>query len=460
MINRNLLERSRRIPNMVDELISKNWTKEDPEILIMGTPVAPGNRGVMALGASLVDLCSQTMPGFRTSFLQRHRPWADVGILTEKGLISVEVLTCQLNPKVSLHENFAWIILMSFVYGLLPPLRENIKQRVPWIRSVANSHFVGDVRGGDSFSDIYGFKRFFEASILVYSCILVRGSIVHFPQTYGPFKSSLAIWIAKVLLRRSSVVYARDRESQAVAQQLVGRRLVVGLSPDVAFALKPAKLERIRLEPAMPAESGCEIVGINVNGLVFNGGYQRNNAFGLTLDYRQFLIEFITNLVTEHLVRVMLVPHTFACHGDVESDNEACEVLRSLLGEAVQEFVHVVQGEYDQHEIKAVIGRCDFFMGCRMHACIAALSQGIPCIGIAYSKKFKGVFESVDASGFVIDARFVELTEALRRALALFADRKNARPRLLKAVEVAKNRLRLVFTEIADKLDTSDQVVS
>ena len=34
-------------------------------------------------------------------------------------------------------------------------------------------------------------------------------------------------------------------------------------------------------------------------------------------------------------------------------------------------------------------------MGARMHACIAALSSGVPVMPTAYSRKFKGVFGTV-----------------------------------------------------------------
>lgn len=34
----------------------------------------------------------------------------------------------------------------------------------------------------------------------------------------------------------------------------------------------------------------------------------------------------------------------------------------------------------------------DFFTGARMHACIAALSSGVPVYPIAYSRKFTGLF--------------------------------------------------------------------
>jgi polysaccharide pyruvyl transferase WcaK-like protein len=37
----------------------------------------------------------------------------------------------------------------------------------------------------------------------------------------------------------------------------------------------------------------------------------------------------------------------------------------------------------------------DFFMGARIHACIAAFSSGIPIIPMAYSRKFAGLFGSI-----------------------------------------------------------------
>ena len=46
----------------------------------------------------------------------------------------------------------------------------------------------------------------------------------------------------------------------------------------------------------------------------------------------------------------------------------------------------MIAHEYDQHAIKSIIGRCDFFIGSRMHACIAALSQKIPTAAVAIVK--------------------------------------------------------------------------
>ena len=46
-------------------------------------------------------------------------------------------------------------------------------------------------------------------------------------------------------------------------------------------------------------------------------------------------------------------------------------------------------------EAKSYIAGLDFFMGARMHACIAAFSSGVPVVPMAYSRKFAGLFGSL-----------------------------------------------------------------
>ena len=111
--------------------------------------------------------------------------------------------------------------------------------------------------------------------------------------------------------------------------------------------------------------------------------------------------------------------------------------------------VRVVTAEYDERRIKGVIGKCDFFIGSRMHSCIAALSQGIPCVGVAYSMKFKGVFETVGMGDWVVDGRTTNNDEAIRRILDLYAQRDAVRADLARQADAARSRLREVFAELA-----------
>jgi polysaccharide pyruvyl transferase WcaK-like protein len=111
----------------------------------------------------------------------------------------------------------------------------------------------------------------------------------------------------------------------------------------------------------------------------------------------------------------------------------------------LQQRVHVVTREYDQHEIKGVIGLCDFFIGSRMHACIAALSQDIPTAAVAYSRKFAGVFDTVGAGNWVIDGRSVDVSEAIGRIEQLLAQRHQNRRLLERPVGAAQAELARVF---------------
>lgn len=424
----------------------------------MGTPVESGNRGVTALGASIVDLCFGAAPNAEVGYLLVHRPSKDLLIHTRGGFRAVPVTTCRMSHRSALRNHLGWILIMSCIYRVLPLriIRSLIQKNTPWIAAVADADLVGDVRGGDSFSDIYGLKRFFLAFLPVLTVILVKGSIVHFPQTYGPFRTCSARILARFLLRRSSAVIARDRESQRIAQEMVGPRLTVQLSPDVAFSLYSEAPSEMLVEPRILGKLPEDTIGINVNGLMFNGGYNRDNMFGLKLDYRAFLPDLVVSLLRDTEADILLVPHTIAASGDPESDNEACLKVRDTLPVELQSRVRIVTGDYDAHQLKGIIGQCDFFVGARMHSCIAALSQGVPCVGVAYSMKFGGVFDSVGMLDWVVDGRVTDSARAIKSIQNLYQSRDSVREVLAYNSEQARQKLREVFRQLVDGKQQGD----
>jgi polysaccharide pyruvyl transferase WcaK-like protein len=282
----------------------------------------------------------------------------------------------------------------------------------------------------------------------VLSVILLKGKLVMFPQTYGPFRSRCAALLARFILRRSSVILARDTDSLRVAQQLCGDSTRVRLCPDVAFSLEPVPPKTMKTDSPLPAQRPEVLIGLNVNGLMYRGGYTQKNMFGLKLEYPRFLLRLAETVLSDPSRHLLLVPHTFAPPDRIESDPGACAWLKQQLAPELQKRVHLLEGEYDQGEIKSVIGQCDFFVGSRMHACIAALSQGIPAIGVAYSKKFVGVFETVGMSDCVVDGRDCDAEDAVRRIMEIFKRREAVREVLRHKVNDAKTRLRVTFKEI------------
>ncbi len=415
---------------------------------ILGTPVSAGNRGVLALGASLVNLCATY--GREVVLILGHRDNQPVSFRIGGEVRPVRVVNCRLSPRARVSDHLVWIVVAALIYRALPlhELRRALRRWTPWIGALGMADIVGDVRGGDSFSDIYGMGRFYHGFLMAWTVILVKGSMVQFPQTYGPYQSRVARALARYIFRRSSVVIARDEKSRQVAQELIGSRQLVWLSPDVAFSLEAIRPERIEVDPPLVGSIPSGVIGMNINGLMYNGGYTRDNMFGLKLDYRSMLPALITALLTDHLGELWLVPHTYGPPESVESDPEACRKVRAALPEAIRGRVSIVTMEYDCHEIKGLIGQFDFFIGSRMHACIAALSQGVPCVGIAYSRKFEGVFDTVGMGGWVVDGREVGNEQAVSRILELYRKRDDVRQGLRVRADEARRRLYDVFATL------------
>lgn len=110
----------------------------------------------------------------------------------------------------------------------------------PWLGPIFDASAAVAISGGDSFSDIYGFRRLLYISLPQALALALGKPLVVLPQTIGPFKAHWAKILAAFLLRSASNVYARDDESLQVANELIGKK---GLSPqmsrDMAFALTP-----------------------------------------------------------------------------------------------------------------------------------------------------------------------------------------------------------------------------
>jgi polysaccharide pyruvyl transferase WcaK-like protein len=142
--------------------------------------------------------------------------------------------------------------------------------------------------------------------------------------------------------------------------------------------------------------------------------------FGLQIDYQELVRRIMDLLIHTKGVSILLVPHVFGDDENSESDVIACKTVYRACGEKYGDRLGLLRGDYDQGEIKYVIGMCDFFIGSRMHACIAATSQCVPAVAIAYSDKFIGVMETVGVPSVVADARKLNLDELLARIESLY----------------------------------------
>ncbi len=73
-------------------------------------------------------------------------------------------------------------------------------------------------------------------------------------------------------------------------------------------------------------------VGINVSGLLWNGGYNRANQFGLKSDYKQSIHRLIQRFLEIPEVVIHLIPHVLGLEEDsVENDYSAMWKLKNTI---------------------------------------------------------------------------------------------------------------------------------
>lgn len=238
---------------------------------------------------------------------------------------------------------------------------------------------VLDIGGGDSFTDIYGPKRFAYLWLSKLAARFKGKPLMFSPQTIGPFDKAWGRGLASYILGRADRVFARDPKSLAVLGALAPD-VPAALSADVAFALPYEKRNH---------GAGTH-VGVNVSGLLFNGGYSGANEFGLEIDYGAFTRQSIAALLQRPGVKVHLVPHVLSESLPQDDDYRVAEALKA-------EFPQVVLAERfaGPVEAKSYIAGLDMLVGGRMHACIAAHSSGVAVVPVAYSRKFAGLFEDL-----------------------------------------------------------------
>lgn len=292
------------------------------------------------------------------------------------------------------------------------------------------SRLVLDIAGGDSFTDLYGAKRFWYQALSKLIVLSTGTPLILAPQTIGPFGSAWSRAVAHHVMRRCAAVVSRDTLSSRFVREL-DPAIRLYEATDVAFGLK-APAARI-------GNAGRIRVGVNVSGLLFAGGYRRSNDFSIAIDYAGVIRSLLERMLERgdceiHLFSHVVIPRQFA--GVAEDDLIAAESLASEFGPGV-----VVAPAYaSPQETKAHIAGMDFFCGSRMHACIAAFSAGVATVPIAYSRKFQGVFGTLGYD-LVADLKSDTADIIVEKVLYGLANRQRLQAEVARCNAVAQKRL-------------------
>lgn len=281
--------------------------------------------------------------------------------------------------------------------------------------------YVFNAGSGDSFADIYGKKRFNRINNNIKLCSILSKRQMLLPQTIGPFKNNNIREKAINSINKCEFVLARDKQSFEYLQELHIPKSKCSEIIDMAFYM-----------PYIPSKinNGIVNVGINVSGLLWQGGYTKNNQFGLHVNYQELIYKLIDYFSSKDKLCVHLVGHTISKNINAsENDYTTCIEIANKINKN-----NVIVAPFFETPIDAKNYICslDFFMGARMHATIGAFSSNTPVVPMSYSRKFEGLFKDTLNFKYIVDMKKMSTECALEYVIHCYEIREEIRNDILK----------------------------
>jgi len=348
------------------------------------------NKGGAAMGMATAQLFASHFPNCEITFLSPHSQ-KDRKVYSDH-----PVIACSRTQYRGL-----WVLIKASIWWLL---RTVIRYDYRSLRADSElaTYYQADLvvdLSGDTLTEDLGTLVLFSHLTSLYIAMSFGRPVVLFGQTIGPFKTWG--WLVKLFLRRCAAIIARDDPTVEYLRHIGIPQELVHRSVDSAFFLAPLSTEDAS-EAAKSAGYDPETevtVGITVSQLM-EMRYKRKNSEAINRSFAQVMARAIDAIVARYDCRVILFPHVIGPREFLDDRIMARRVRDLVEGKA---SVLVVNEDLDPRLIKAMIGQCDAFIGCRMHSNIAALTMCVPTLAISYSVKYRGIMGMLGQQHRVIE---------------------------------------------------------
>lgn len=373
--------------------------KKNISIILANAPINNGNRGCVALSVSSMYIIDEILTKAGVKY-KLYLPDSQHGDCKNH--------TISINGKEIEYRNVQYNKGLSFKDDVKIGIK-NIILNKKLNKVFKEADFILDIGQGDSFADIYGVERFILIDRIHTIARKYNKPYCLLPQTIGPFENEIIKERAIKSIEKANLCMARDKQSLAYITKNVPQQKNVCECIDVAFFLPYETIKQ---------DANYVHVGINISALLWNGGYTRNNQFGLKCDYQVLVRQLINYFLKLDNVKVHLVPHVVGSERGIENDYE---VSYDLWREYKNPNLILAPFALGPIEIKSYMAGLDFFMGARMHATIGAFSAGVPVVPMAYSRKFNGLFLDTLSYNHMVDMKTMDnevIVEVIKEAYA------------------------------------------
>lgn len=297
------------------------------------------------------------------------------------------------------------LMMKTFVMAAIErtPLRKILRKK-------ANSNKTFDVDAiislcGEDFMSVNTSNLcFFYQAWHIFMARLSGHPFIIMAQTLGPFDTrGWRRLLARKALKSVTLITAREEPSLQRLHQL-DPSIQVELTSDLALLMKSCEIDRAK-HLIQAVGVNCferEILGVSVSETFACAIFKtlRCKADRVRV-FEDVMADFFDWVINKYDLTILFAPHVTLPGND---DREISRRIHQKMKRKNQ--VSILEDDLDATEIKGCIGLCNLFIGCRMHALIAAISSYVPTLALAYSPKTLDLIgQSFQLRDFVLDAR-------------------------------------------------------
>lgn len=396
------------------------------------------NKGCAALLHSQIEAISEEIPD---SIFSVFTYYPELPNYVKAANVKFFPILCKLSKKnMFLNMNVCLCLSRLLLWRLI---KKCFNKDFLWLRKAEGltEYYGADIvvnTGGDGLTEDYGTPVNIILNLL--PGIILGKPIVIYGETIGKFSRWYNRAMMKFLLRRAKFVSVREEMSYHNALVMGAENSALEITADAAFLLDSAPQKTVNgILSKEKIDNSRPLVGFSVSKLFSRYKFGGFTSEERNKNYLKSMAQASDYVINSLGCNVVFIPHVI--DAPLNDDRETAREIYNLMEN--KERVFFVDGEYTPEETKGLMGGCEFFIGARMHACIASASMTVPTISVAYSQKARGIMgDMLGFNDFVVDIKDINF-EKLKSVIDLmWINKGEVRKKLQETIKNAKNRAR------------------
>ena len=288
--------------------------------------------------------------------------------------------------------------------------------------------------------DIKLFNPLFNFLILLAFIIpfarLCGKKIICFCVGIGPLDTRAGKMLARMVCNMSDAVMVRERNSYDLLAETGVRKDLIEIYADAAFVNSPSPVDRAdRILRETGITPGDKLIGINVNTYI--DLWLRKSE---SLDREKFTCEFAGAVDTVIEKLGVSVAFTLTQVMDIQIADEILAKMKRRDRTAV-----ISNKDYSNHDIMAVMGRMELFVGMRLHSLILSSAMYVPVLGLAYAPKVRHFMKMIGMEDLIFELEEISGEKLSSVIIDAYTRREAFRRKMKPAIDEVKKKAAAAF---------------